>query len=165
MLSALLAACGGGSSAPAPLSVPMAHADTFAESANVATHLPVLVNDQASVTARLVHANVSVPVHGSAIIAGDAIVYTPMVGYLGADTFTYTVRESGGGSGTASAVVTLSISTKLTLSGSVPEALPGTQVTLAIGAKATTGQTDASGNFSLPVSFDSGKGMITVTAQ
>jgi hypothetical protein len=58
--------------------------------------LDVLVNDwdpdgdAISVTA------VSAPAHGAATNAGSAVRYTPAEGYVGRDTFTYTVSDPGG---------------------------------------------------------------------
>ncbi|MCB0080242.1 MAG: cadherin-like domain-containing protein, partial [Caldilineaceae bacterium] len=47
------------------------------------------------------------PQHGSAVVNGVAIVYTPESGYQGADTFTYAVTDGQGA--TASATVTITV--------------------------------------------------------
>jgi len=44
----------------------------------------------------------SIPTYGSAIIAGDVIVYTAPHNLTATDTFTYTIRDANGGSATAS---------------------------------------------------------------
>ena len=47
------------------------------------------------------------PSHGTAVVAGAAIVYTPAAGYLGSDSFTYSVTDGVVNSG--SATVTVSV--------------------------------------------------------
>ncbi|MCB1770253.1 MAG: autotransporter domain-containing protein, partial [Candidatus Competibacteraceae bacterium] len=47
------------------------------------------------------------PANGSAVMSGNAVIYTPDAGFAGTDTFTYTVADSFGQ--TASAVVTVRV--------------------------------------------------------
>lgn len=49
----------------------------------------------------------SVPQNGSAVMAGNAISYTPKAGFVGTDTFTYTVADEQGS--TSAAVVTVKV--------------------------------------------------------
>ena len=89
-------------------------------------HAPIAVNDSASVVrdstdnAINVLANdsdpdgdtlsviqVSPPTHGSAGIAGNLVNYTPTPGFVGSDSFTYTISDGHGGNATASVAVTV----------------------------------------------------------
>ncbi|MDG2535816.1 Ig-like domain-containing protein [Sphingomonas sp. HITSZ_GF] len=58
-----------------------------------------------------VHSSIatSVPSHGTVSIAGDVVTYTPVAGYYGADSFTYTATGPGGTS--APATVSLTVAT------------------------------------------------------
>lgn len=47
------------------------------------------------------------PVHGTAVVAGLAIHYTPAPGYAGPDSFTYTASNDGGTSAPATATITV----------------------------------------------------------
>ncbi|WP_163570989.1 Ig-like domain-containing protein, partial [Klebsiella pneumoniae] len=49
------------------------------------------------------------PAHGSFVIAGDTVTYTPAATYYGADSFTYTATGPGGTS--APATVSLTVAT------------------------------------------------------
>ncbi len=52
---------------------------------------------------------VSAPNHGTAVVSGSALTYTPTVGYSGADSFAYTVTDNASGlSNTATVSVTVS---------------------------------------------------------
>jgi hypothetical protein len=66
------------------------------------TDIDVLTNDAAydlTITA------VSSPAHGSAVIDGDVVTYTPSSGYSGADSFTYTAVNESNQSQTATVYV------------------------------------------------------------
>ncbi len=49
----------------------------------------------------------STPAHGTAVVAGTAVIYTPALNYNGPDSFTYTVGDGNGGSATATVTVTV----------------------------------------------------------
>jgi large repetitive protein len=49
------------------------------------------------------------PAHGTVVVAGEVVTYTPMPGYFGADSFTYTATGPGGTS--AAATVSLTVAT------------------------------------------------------
>lgn len=72
---------------------------------------------------------VTPPAHGSAVAAGKLVSYTPVPGYSGSDSFTYTATNSSGTS--ASARVSLTVTpVLLTLSpagGSLPTAAAGSR--------------------------------------
>ncbi|MEZ4363236.1 MAG: Ig-like domain-containing protein [Kofleriaceae bacterium] len=51
--------------------------------------------------------SVTAPAHGTAVIEGDEVRYTPAPDYFGPDAFTYTVRDEDGETATANVVVTV----------------------------------------------------------
>lgn len=57
--------------------------------------IPVLANDSDVETAALTISSVSAPAHGTARASGSRITYTPVRGFSGADTFSYTVTDEG----------------------------------------------------------------------
>lgn len=50
---------------------------------------------------------VSQPLHGTAVISGTVIIYTPVEDYAGPDEFTYTISDSQGATDTAQVTVTI----------------------------------------------------------
>ncbi|MFK7698670.1 autotransporter domain-containing protein [Pseudomonas caspiana] len=53
----------------------------------------------------------SAPLHGSAIASGTSITYTPMTGYSGTDSFTYTASNASGTSSSATVSLTVTAPT------------------------------------------------------
>lgn len=86
---------------------PVAQNDTITLRSGVATTLNVLANDSDADGQALRIASVGAPAHGTAAIAGDTIVYTSATGFVGTDSFSYTVDDGAGGQATAT--VTLSV--------------------------------------------------------
>lgn len=76
----------------------------YESSANL---IDVLANDSDPDNDTLIITAVSTPAHGSVEITAGGISYTPMAGYSGADSFTYTISDGRGGSATASVAVTV----------------------------------------------------------
>ena len=71
--------------------------------ANVA----VLANDTDPDGNTLVVSSVTQPAHGTASFTATGVSYTPAAGFVGIDTFTYTISD--GANGTASATVTITV--------------------------------------------------------
>jgi len=69
--------------------------------------IAVLANDSDPDGNPLSISAVTAPAHGTATISGTTIVYTPVAGYSGVDTFNYTISDGRGGSATASVTVTI----------------------------------------------------------
>jgi Bacterial Ig domain/OmpA family len=63
--------------------------------------IAVLANDTDPDGDSLTVTAVSPPAHGSATAAASGVNYTPTTGYLGTDSFTYTISDGHGGSATA----------------------------------------------------------------
>ncbi|HEU5006192.1 MAG TPA: Ig-like domain-containing protein [Jatrophihabitantaceae bacterium] len=72
------------------------------------TTVPVLTNDTDADSDTLTVTGVTAPAHGSAVSTGSGVQYTPADGYLGPDSFTYTISDGNGG--TASATVSVDVS-------------------------------------------------------
>ncbi|HNT74341.1 MAG TPA: Ig-like domain-containing protein, partial [Anaerolineae bacterium] len=84
---------------------PVAGDDTSNASMNTPRIISVLGNDADPDGDPLTLAAVGAPYHGAAASLGATILYTPNVGYLGEDWFTYTIADSGGLTDTATVTV------------------------------------------------------------
>ncbi len=105
---------GAGGTATATVNVtvgnrnPAAVNDTATTVLNTAVTIPVLTNDSDPDAQPLSVSSVSTPTRGTAVInANGTITYTPNAGYLGADSFTYTISDGAGGTATATVTVTI----------------------------------------------------------
>jgi hypothetical protein len=80
------------------------------DSAETTQEAPVLIdvldNDADADGDPLAITQVGAPAHGTAVISGTQVLYTPGLGYSGSDTFTYTITD---GFATAAAAVTVDV--------------------------------------------------------
>ncbi|MBD2359688.1 ExeM/NucH family extracellular endonuclease [Anabaena minutissima FACHB-250] len=98
---------------------PVAVNDMATTNENTAVNVNVLANDS-DVNGDLLQLSLlSIPVNGIAVIndngtpdnfADDFIAYTPNLGYVGSDSFTYSINDAKGGTATASVNVTINAS-------------------------------------------------------
>ncbi len=86
---------------------PRAENDTAATNEDDDATIAVLTNDSDAEGDTLSITAVSDPSHGTAVISGTNIVYTPIKDYNGSDSFTYTISD--GHEGTDTATVTVSV--------------------------------------------------------
>ncbi|MFO1264312.1 MAG: retention module-containing protein [Rhodoferax sp.] len=87
---------------------PVAAADavtTTADTALTITAQTLLINDTDSDGNALKLLSVTGGTHGSVILNGTDVVYTPTAGYSGSDTFQYTISDGHGGTSTANVAV------------------------------------------------------------
>ncbi len=156
---AALTGCGG---SDAPDAQATATDDSATVAWNTATALAVTSNDTvANGTASI--AVSAAPAHGTAVVSGGSIVYTPTAGYFGADTLQYTLSV---GDKTSVANVQLAVAAHMTISGTVRDAaMPGAQVVLTVGGSALPAVTaDADGNYSVDVVTTTPAAFITLQA-
>ncbi|WP_310542643.1 Ig-like domain-containing protein [Phenylobacterium sp.] len=88
---------------------PVAANDSAIAVRNAVTTLSPLLNDSDGNGDPLTISTVGSPAHGSAVIASGltTITYTPAAGYVGADSFSYSISDGRGGSSAATANVTV----------------------------------------------------------
>jgi hypothetical protein len=73
---------------------PSAVDDSASTPTGQAVTIPVLANDSDDGSPQpLFIASVSTPAHGSAVISGSSVTYTPAAGFAGDDAFTYTLSD------------------------------------------------------------------------
>ena len=92
-----------------PNTPPVANTDTASAPASwlgsTPTPIDVLANDTDANGDALTVTKVTAPAHGTAVISGNAAVYTPRVGYTGADSFRYVISDGHGGAATGTVTV------------------------------------------------------------
>lgn len=159
----LLVACGGGgggdAQTPANNAVSMTlGADSATLPWNRASALKVLANDTASRGALTLSA-VGTPAHGSVRLLGNELEYTPSPGYVGADSFSYTVKAEDGSS--ASAQVSVKVQAAVSLQGVVSDGpIANAQVKAQVGTQLFSTTADAQGNYRLNISSDSASDLV-----
>ncbi|RKQ41422.1 Ig-like domain-containing protein [Enterobacter sp. R1(2018)] len=130
--------------------------------ANSSTPVPLILSGGIASTVNVV----SPPAHGSAVVHGTSITYTPAPGYSGTDRFTYTASNSSGTSAPATVDINVS-SPAMTVSpatGALPAAITGAawsqRLTVSGGASPYTWKASA-----LPagISLDANTGLISGT--
>lgn len=87
--------------------LPVAFDDTASTSKGTPILIDVLHNDVDVDGGPLAILSVGIPQHGSVVMSGDSLTYTPNPDFVGTDTFEYTVSDPNGS--VASALVTVSV--------------------------------------------------------
>jgi outer membrane autotransporter protein len=78
--------------------------DSVSTMSNQPVTIDVITNDTGIITAIAV---ASAPAHGTAVVSGTRVLYTPAANYFGTDSFTYTATGPGGTSAPAMVTVTV----------------------------------------------------------
>jgi hypothetical protein len=86
---------------------PSAANDTATTTAGVAVTIDVLANDSDPDGDALSIASITQPTNGAATVENNRVVYTPTAGFVGSDSFTYTISDGKGGSASATVTVTV----------------------------------------------------------
>lgn len=122
------------------LAAPVNHAPTANDvtetvNAGVMTTIPGIGGTDPDIGDTLTITSKTNPSHGTAIINGGATIsYTPTGGYLGADSFTYTITDSGGLSDTATVTLTVAnVHAPVAVADSISVPNGGTTTLLATG--------------------------------
>ena len=137
---------------------PVANDDTASTLSQQAVTVPVTSNDTGNFTSIAI---VQAPAHGAAVVNGLSVVYTPTVGFSGADTFTYT--DTGPGGTSAPATVTIQVNPKAIAPNLQVNAVAGGTVDVDLTALAQGGPFTAANLVSVTPSA-SGSGQIVKTA-
>lgn len=101
---------GDGSTDPGPLDpvhVPDANADLAQTDEDAAVTTPVLANDAGLADAPIVVTIDSQPAHGTAVVSGTGVTYTPAADWNGTDTYAYRITDGDGQTDTATVTVTV----------------------------------------------------------
>lgn len=130
---------------------PVAVADTAHAEPNTPATISVLANDTAASGTALVPGSIVItsgPAHGTAVPQSNGtVIYTPASGYLGADSFAYTVRDNTGHT-SSPATVSLTVSVGAPPTANNDSATVGTGQATAINVLAN--DTPASGQTLVP---------------
>ena len=99
---------------------PNAQDDSAVVPENSADNLiDVLANDSDPDGDTLTITAVSAPAHGTAVIDGTGVAYTPAADYLGSDRFTYTISDGHGGNATATVSISVETPNQPPIAGSL----------------------------------------------
>ncbi|MEB1530201.1 putative Ig domain-containing protein [Xanthomonas sp. WHRI 7945] len=115
---------------PAPVAVD----DSGATLVETALTLAVTGNDTGSIDTIAV---TTAPTHGTAVVNGVQLMYTPAAGYVGADTLSYTATGAGGTS--APATVTITVNARPVAASATMQAVSGEAQTVDLTRNATGG--------------------------
>jgi outer membrane protein OmpA-like peptidoglycan-associated protein len=91
--------------------------------------IDVLANDSDVDGDPLIITAVTQPANGSVVIDGNNVIYTPASGFVGTDTFIYTIEDGNGGSDTATVTVTVNSTTPPVDNNNLPVAVDDNAVT------------------------------------
>lgn len=124
--------------------IPVALDDVFSVTAGASTTIDVLSNDEDPDGGSLTFVAFSLPLHGTLNLNADnTFTYTPGAGFIGSDTFTYTVRDNR--NSTATGRVTLTVVEQNNTPAAFEdqlEATAGTPVTFDVRANDTDPEGD-----------------------
>src|SRR5690606_17451754 len=90
-----------------PNQPPVARDDAATTQVDTPVSIAVLANDSDPDNDVLSIIEVGAAASGTAVISGERITYTPAPGFIGSDSFTYTISDGNGGSMTATVRVTV----------------------------------------------------------
>ncbi|MDT7855729.1 Ig-like domain-containing protein [Rubrivirga sp. S365] len=117
---------------------PVAMDDAASTRAGEPVLIAVLANDLDVDGDALTVASVSAPASGRAAVEGGAVRYAPDAGFVGTDTFTYTVADGQGGAAEATVTVTVRPAGGAAVASEAGPARVGAPVTVAVAATAFT---------------------------
>ena len=118
------------------VAAPVAVDDSASTSANQPVTIAVTGNDSGPITSIAV---ASAPAHGTAVVNGLDVVYTPATSFSGSDTLTYTATGAGGTSAPATVTITVTPLAVPTAVAHTATTLAGTAVTIHATEGATGG--------------------------
>ena len=153
-----LSACGGGGSSSStpvepPVNLPpVANNDNYEVNMNVLTELNVLSNDNDSDSFSITA--ITAASNGTVDNNQTNIRYTPNEGYIGNDTFTYTITDTAGQASTAEVTLSVINPNIYQLKGKIVGIeQAGLELVLRVGEIETRATTDALGQYNIAVDF------------
>ncbi|MEX2327542.1 MAG: Ig-like domain-containing protein [Pseudomonadales bacterium] len=142
---------------------PIATDDAITANSGEAAQIDVLANDSDADGDSLTISEVSAASNGTTEISGDQVTYTSDDGFLGTDSFTYTVSD---GEFTSTASVDVEVQAVMSLSGRIVDApIANATVTVTIGDTTYTATADADGFYALDIAFSDGNELLTINAE
>lgn len=169
--SASGAPCAGGTATVTTIvsAPPVANDDSAATQTGKPVSIDVLANDSGPVGVTFGIVSVTAPNHGSAVIDnGTSITYTSAAGFVGTDTFDYTIRNADGATASATVTVTVTSATTVTAVADAADTQEGAAVTVNVlsNDQVPSGQSIAVTAVSQPAhgtAVNNGDGTITYT--
>jgi hypothetical protein len=107
---------------------------------------------------RLTVSHVDTPAHGTATVVNGKIRYTPAAGFIGTDTFSYTVSDGNGDSATATVTVTVSDGTPVAVADKAT-----TPFEKAVTVKVLGNDLDPNGGLAITATTTPAHGTVTFT--
>lgn len=165
-----LVGCGGGGDDDETIVVvennaPVAMDDTATVASGATTTIDVLENDTDEDNDALTINTVGDATNGTVAVSDDgvSVEYTPADGFLGEDSFTYSISD---GEDTAEATVTVNVQHGMTVSGRVVDSpIADAVVTVTVDDQTFTATADDDGNYSLPIWYTDGSNLLVLNAQ
>jgi hypothetical protein len=109
---------------------PQAVNDTASATTGTPVTIAVLANDTDPDGNTLTITSVTQATHGTVTISGTSVIYTPAAGFVGTDSFTYTIADGHGGSATGT--VTMNV-----MAGNQPPVASSDTVSIPVGTSST----------------------------
>lgn len=148
---------------PTPNAIPVAVDDSIEIEFNVATEIMVLANDSDTDGDTLSITSISYSGDGTAVIASNAISFTPATDFLGVEQISYTVSDGKGGE--ASASLTIDVGINLAIHGKVTDGpIANASVTVSVGDEQFTAISDDAGNYQVALRAHSNS-LVEIAAQ
>jgi hypothetical protein len=128
---------------PSSNNAPLASADTTSATTGTPVTIAVLANDTDADGNPLTITSVTQGAHGTVTISGTSVIYTPAAGFVGTDSFAYTITDGQGGSAIGTVTVNVLAPNQPPVASSDTVSIPaGTSITIAV----LTNDTDPNGN-------------------
>jgi hypothetical protein len=123
---------------PSGNNAPLASADTTSATTGTPVTITVLANDTDADGNPLTITSVTQGAHGTVTISGTSVIYTPAAGFVGPDSFTYTIIDGQGASAIATVTVNVMAGDQPPVASTDAVSIPaGTSITIAVLANDT----------------------------
>jgi concanavalin A-like lectin/glucanase superfamily protein/Big-like domain-containing protein/fibronectin type III domain protein len=118
---------------PSGNQAPLASDDTASATTGTPVTITVLANDTDADGNPLTLTSVTQGAHGTVTISGTSVIYTPAAGFVGTDSFTYTITDGQGASAIGTVTVNVLAGDQPPVASSDTVSIPaGTSITIAV---------------------------------